>query len=127
MLASSRNLVCLPLLSHAGDQRHQERVRCGAACALLRSTEIVFGFAGRRVVDWIKVAGKDEPKDEVFQGERAKVRVKVSCTAGQAEHPHSIRGVWGGVPGPGSSPESCVKAWGRGSGAAGADGAPVWL
>lgn len=24
MLASSQNLVCLPLLSHAGDQRHQE-------------------------------------------------------------------------------------------------------
>lgn len=80
MLASSQNLVCLPLLSHAGDQHHQERVRCGAACAPLHSTEIVFRFAGRRVVDWMKIAGKDEPKDEVFWGERAKARVKVSCT-----------------------------------------------
>ena len=63
--------MCLPLLSHAGDQRHQERVRCGAACAPLPSTEIVSGFAGRRVVDWIKVAGKDEPKDEVFPGRKS--------------------------------------------------------
>lgn len=93
----------LPLLTHAGDQRHQERVGCGAACARLCSTEVVFGLAGRRVVDCIKVAAKGEPKDEVFQGERAKARVKVLCTVGQAQHPLSIRGVRGGVPGPGSS------------------------
>lgn len=42
-----------------------------AACARLCSTEVVFGLAGRRVVDCIKVAAKGEPKDEVFQGERA--------------------------------------------------------
>lgn len=74
-------------------------------CGVLR----VFGLVGRRVVDWVKVGGDGEPKDEVFQGERSKARVKVLCTAGQAQHPHSIRGVWGGVPGPGSSSESCAR------------------
>lgn len=86
-----------------------ERVGCGAACVRLCSTEVVFGLAGRRVVDCIKVAAKGEPKDEVFQGERAKARVKVLCTVGQAQHPLSIRGGgWRARPGP--LPELCARA-----------------
>lgn len=85
-------------------------------CAVLRWR--CLGLLGVRVVDCIKVAAKGEPKDEAFQGERAKARVKVLCTVGQAQHPLSIRGVRGGVPGPGSSSLSCVRGprRGRGSG-----------